>query len=77
MQYKKEYTAVPGSGFTEQDAQIIGPELERLAGLGVTTPDGIMDAAQDEASPLHPYFEWDNKAAAAKYREWQAAQRSN
>lgn len=49
-------------------------ELTRLAKAndGRLTPDNVVDAAQDEASPLHQCFEWDNDAAAHMFRVEQA-----
>lgn len=49
-------------------------ELTRLAkaNAGRLTPDNVVDAAQDEASPLHQCFEWDNDAAAHMFRVEQA-----
>lgn len=49
-------------------------ELTRLArdNDGRLTPDNVVDAAQDEASPLHQCFEWDNDAAAHMFRVEQA-----
>ena len=35
-------------------------------------PAEVVDAARDEASVLHTLFEWDDSAAAEKYREDQA-----
>lgn len=39
---------------------------------GIVTPDGILAAAVDEASPLHAEFEWDDSAAAHQHRLAQA-----
>lgn len=39
---------------------------------GRITPEQIVDAARDESSPLHQYFEWDNRIAAEQYRLMQA-----
>lgn len=49
-------------------------ELTRLAEAneGRLTPDNVVDAAQNEASPLHKCFEWDNDAAAHMFRVEQA-----
>lgn len=65
----KEYFARAGSHFSDQDAQVIGPELERL---GDSRADEIVNAARSEHSPLHPYFEWDDSIAAEEYRKRQA-----
>ena len=49
-------------------------ELTRLAteNHGRLTPDSVVDAAKDEASPLHGFFEWDDDAAAHMFRVEQA-----
>lgn len=39
---------------------------------GVLTVDAVLEAAQDEDSPLHRHFTWDDSAAANEYRRWQA-----
>lgn len=35
---------------------------------GVVTVDSVLAEARDKKSPLHPFFEWNDKAAAEKYR---------
>jgi len=51
-------------------------ELERIAAAhgGLLRPAEVVRAARDPRSPLHPHFEWDDSAAAQKYRLWQARQ---
>jgi uncharacterized protein YpbB len=51
-------------------------ELKRLADAhdGLLSPEAIVEAARPVSSPLHSRFEWDNSAAARKYRIWQARQ---
>lgn len=39
---------------------------------GAISPRDVVDAAQNDQSPLHPYFEWDNKRAADNWRLDQA-----
>jgi hypothetical protein len=36
------------------------------------TPEAVVEAARDEASPLHGYFEWDDASAAHAHRLHQA-----
>ena len=69
----KEYFAVTGSRFSQKDAEIIGPELERISQKyeGIDAKAVVCEAKNGE-SPLHNYFEWDDKEAAEKYREDQA-----
>lgn len=62
----EEYTAVAGSGYSDKDAAIIGPELTRLAESGLSTTDDIVKAAQAKRSPLHPYIYRDDDAEAAR-----------
>jgi len=54
-------------------SQAIKDELQRLATLyGRLEPKQVIEAARDPASPLHSYFEWDDRVAAERYRENQA-----
>lgn len=68
------FFAREGFGLADRDARIVGPELVRLGEGGEATPRKIVDAARDESSPLHPYFAWDDRTAADKYRHMQARQ---
>jgi hypothetical protein len=55
------------------DPQKIGEALEQIRlEHGVLKPQAVVEAAQDLASPLHPHFEWDDRAAAHRYRLDQA-----
>ncbi len=65
----REYFARPGSRFTNEDARLIGPALDRL---GAPKAQDIVDAARNHASPLHPYFEWRDDIAAEEYRKAEA-----
>jgi hypothetical protein len=49
-------------------------ELERLCrtGKGLLTAEAVVEAARNERSPLHGEFEWDDSAAAHRYRIEQA-----
>ena len=50
-------------------------ELDRLAREhGHITPELVVEAARDEGSPLHSHFDWDDSAAADKWRREQARQ---
>lgn len=68
----KEYFADRGSSLSDKDARIIGPELQSLAEQGGVTNRDVLDAARSVQSPLHPYFEWDDKVAADLHRLEQA-----
>jgi hypothetical protein len=56
-------------------AQTAGERLEHLSRKngGEVTPQIIVDDARPKKSPLHDAFEWNDAAAAEKYREQQAA----
>jgi hypothetical protein len=50
------------------------PELLRIAERdGTVTPEAVLEDARSEDSPLHRFFEWDDGAAAERYRLDQAA----
>lgn len=54
------------------DPDIAGLEIERIYDkYGAITPDTIVSEAEDTASPLHQYFEWDDSAAAVEWRKQQ------
>lgn len=68
------YTAATGSILSDEKAQRYG---ERIALLveekdGAVTPAEIVCDAERKVSPLHDFFEWDNKTAATMYRVDQA-----
>jgi len=68
-----KYTIPPQTGLSDEDAEIIGTEIEALAEQNhVVTPAAIVAAARPKSSRLHPYFEWDDKKAAERYRLNQA-----
>jgi EAL domain-containing protein (putative c-di-GMP-specific phosphodiesterase class I) len=48
--------------------------LARVASAhgGLLTPEAVVKEAADPASPLHRYFEWDNRKAAHQFRIEQA-----
>lgn len=73
----KEYFARQGSRFTDDDAKIIGPELEKLANGKRATAKDIVESAKENNSPLHTYFEWQDDVAAGLYREAQARHMAN
>jgi len=69
---KRELVARYGSMINDDDAKIIGPELERLAKEGRCDPDAIVKEASRKKSPLNPYFEWDDSEAACRWRKQEA-----
>ena len=55
------------------DAQAAGEELERIANSRQSlTPDAVVDESRAETAVLHGCFEWNDEAAAERYREAQA-----
>ena len=41
---------------------------------GLIKPERVVEAARPKTSPIHDQFEWDNSAAAEKYRLLQASE---
>lgn len=73
MQRTMRYAAAPGAGYTNEQAQVIGSELEAMSSAGVSvTPPNIVDRARPDDAPLHPHFQWSDPEAAELYRRWQA-----
>jgi len=64
-----QYKPSPGAQFSVKEAQIIGRALEQL---GEFSPQDVVDHARPTSSPLHKFFEWNDGAAAARYRLFQA-----
>lgn len=57
-----------GSRFSG-DANAVVQELEAIrAEAGAISAEAVLGRAQDESSPLHPHFEWDDEQAAHEYR---------
>jgi hypothetical protein len=55
-------------------AQVAGEELEKIRVRdGILTTGAVVKAARPKKSPLHPAFDWDDKIAAAKWRDEQAS----
>ena len=55
------------------DAQSAGEELDRIYKKHENLiPSNVVEESRDETSILHPCFEWNDAAAAEKYRETQA-----
>lgn len=64
------YVARNGARLKQKDAEIIGPELDRLVVKhGAVTPELVVAEAADPSSPLHPYvYRLDDAAAAHEHR---------
>lgn len=58
----------------DADPQVIGETLASIneRSGGRMPPTAVVDAARDEANPLHPHFDWDNEVAGEKWRIEQA-----
>ncbi len=72
-----KYTVKPGSMIAACDAQVIGEEIQSLAGTGGVTPAQVVDASRDEGARLHRFFTWDDAVAADNWRLREARQLLN
>jgi hypothetical protein len=70
----KRYVAATGSGYSEDDAQLIGTELARIAKANrtdVASLDKVLVYERVEKTPDHPlrkFYEWDDAKAARSHR---------
>lgn len=56
-------------------ADVVGKEFEKIEKqYGKLTNDLVLQNAEDEDSPIHELFEWDDAVAGHKYRLTQATQ---
>jgi hypothetical protein len=71
---KNHYEAKDGAYLSNKDANVIASEFKKLRKKngGLLTPKIIVEEASSPSSPLHKFFEWDDDAAAQKYRLTQA-----
>lgn len=70
-----KFLASEGATFSDGDAELLAHEIDTLRvrmRVKKLKPRHIVDAARTSASPLHPYFEWDDRLAAEAYRIEQA-----
>src|SRR5215207_7682171 len=69
-----EYRARPNSHVKQADVPRIAEELAQIATAhgGSIAPVSVVSAAREPTSAMHPYFEWDDPAAAQEYRLEQA-----
>jgi hypothetical protein len=63
-------------GAVHVPAQVVGTELARLeeANGGALLPTTVVKSAKRKGSKLHPCFEWNDEAAAKRYRLKQASE---
>lgn len=66
------YEWTPGSCH-KVDANIAGAVCEQLEAENNLSAKSLLDVSRPEDAPLHSEFEWDDSAAAEKYRESQAS----
>ena len=71
---KKTYKARKGSQFSQENAQIYGEFLDKIAKEknGTVKPQDVVEKSKKKYSPLHDYFDWDDDSAGEKYRLHQA-----
>lgn len=63
------YTPVEGAAISKKAAQIIGDTLSCMEKSGIDlTPRNVVAEAKKKSSPLHKFFDWDDRSAASKYR---------
>lgn len=69
-----KYKWANAGGIRSLKAQAVGEELETIRNRhrGKLRQVDVVEAARDKKSPLHKYFDWDDSAAAAKWRLEQA-----
>jgi hypothetical protein len=74
-QSKNMKIAYAKAKYSVKDSKIIARELKAIQKeQSVITPKAVVIAAENPKSPLNKYFEWNDSAAAERYREWQARQ---
>lgn len=67
------YKAAAGAQFSDAQAALYGPCIEAIAERdGQATPAAVIADARPKKSPMHGYFEWDDKVAGGHYRQQQA-----
>lgn len=63
------------NNLTEKEIRSISQYLKKHLGKDEeVTPEKVVELAKDSDSPIHSYFEWDDKKAAKSYRMIQASQ---
>lgn len=66
------YQAKAGSRLSGDAVQRLGAAVDKLNRGAGATPEALVELARDPASAIHQDFEWDDEAAALKYRLQQA-----
>jgi hypothetical protein len=57
-----------GSRFSGDAAEVVAELDDIRRTMGVLQPEAVVERAEDDASPLHRHFEWDDAAAAHLHR---------
>lgn len=71
MKYK--YLASENGILSDEEAPVVGKALTGIENRnGIITPVAVVDEAKPKASPLHPYFTWDDAKAAKQCRLFEA-----
>ncbi len=68
----KKYKFRENSPYKKENAALIGKFIEENFPNGNPNPKEILEIARSTRSPIHKYFDWDDTAAAEKYRISQA-----
>jgi hypothetical protein len=68
------YQWAGGGEIAQQDANIVGPELDRIKeeSNGVIVPEKVVEYARKKQSPMHNCFDWDDVKVAHEFRIIQA-----
>jgi hypothetical protein len=71
---KRIFKATIGSNIKRDRIQEYGEFLWKLKEENgeVLKTSFVVEKAKPKSSPIHDFFEWDDKIAGHKYREWQA-----
>ena len=69
----EKYYAAPGSGMTDEQAQVAGERIAKWQAEGLDPEsdevmDRLLESAKDPNDPLHDLFEWDVRTAADLWR---------
>lgn len=71
----KVYRPAKGAQFNKEDAQHLGQIMEEFGDR--ITPKDVVAKAKPKSSPIHHLFEWDDTAAAHRFRLFQARNHIN
>lgn len=69
---KMTFRVTPGARIRKADAEVLGKTFEALKASGPLTAERVLQEAVSARSPLHKFFEWDDRKAAHQYRLEQA-----